>query len=119
MQSSSPDLANVVEWLSLQTAAQAATQAEAFRQMQLETERQLQAQRIDFQRELAATRWEMLEETRRELRALRIASPVPSATEQGEAATSPSPELIPRRFRTLWRLSGPTPMPTTSNYFRM
>ena len=26
---------------------------------------------------------------------------------------------IPRRLRTLWRLSGPTPMPTTSNYFRM
>jgi hypothetical protein len=50
MPSSSPDLANVMEWLSLQTAAQAAAQAEAFRQLQLETERQLQEQRLTFQR---------------------------------------------------------------------
>ena len=35
MPSSSPDLANVVQWLSLQTAAQAAAQAEAFRKLDL------------------------------------------------------------------------------------
>ena len=78
MPSSSPDLANVVEWLSLQTAAQAAAQAEAFRQLQLETERQLQEQRLTFQRALAESQRNMLEATRRELRAMRIASPVPS-----------------------------------------
>ena len=91
MPSSSPDLANVVEWLSLQTAAQAAAQAEAFRQLQLETARQLQEQRLTFQRALAESRRDMLEATRRELRAMRIASPVPSATEQDEAATQSAP----------------------------
>ena len=35
------------------SAAQAAAQAEAFRRLQLETERQLQEQRLTFQRALA------------------------------------------------------------------
>ena len=70
--------------------------------MQPEAARQLQADRLAFQREMAASRRELLEETRREIRALQnivhdghVERQGLPATERGTAATSPTPAMEP------------------------